>query len=50
MTGLLSERDFSRRSFLKGGALVVGFSMLGAAGVAGTAKASSASFPVIDPG
>jgi CO/xanthine dehydrogenase Mo-binding subunit len=50
MTGLLSERDFSRRSFLKGGALVVGFSMFGAAGVAGTAKAAGAAFPVIDPG
>ena len=32
MTGLLHEKEFSRRSFLKGGgALVVGFSLAGAA-------------------
>ena len=37
MTGLLSEREFSRKSFVKaGGALIVGFSVLGA-GVAGKA-------------
>jgi len=40
MTGLLHERDFSRRAFLKGGgALVVGFSL---AGAAGTGRASAA--------
>ena len=39
MTGLLSEREFSRTSFVKaGGALIVGFSVLGA-GVAGKAAA-----------
>jgi hypothetical protein len=32
MTGLLHEKEFSRRSFVKaGGALIVGFSMAGAA-------------------
>ena len=31
MTGFLHEKEFSRKSFLKGGgALVVGFSMVGA--------------------
>jgi hypothetical protein len=30
MTGLLHEREFSRRTFLKGGgALIIGFSMAG---------------------
>jgi nicotinate dehydrogenase subunit B len=39
VTGLLSEREFSRTSFVKaGGALIVGFSVLGAA-VAGKAAA-----------
>jgi nicotinate dehydrogenase subunit B len=39
VTGLLSEREFSRKSFVKaGGALIVGFSVLGA-GVAGKAAA-----------
>ena len=39
MTGLLSEREFSRTSFVKaGGALIIGFSVLGA-GVAGKAAA-----------
>ena len=33
MTGFLHEKEFSRKSFLKGGgSLVVGFSALGAAG------------------
>src|SRR5581483_11201634 len=41
MTGLLHEREFSRKSFVKGGgALVVGFSLLGAATGASTAKAA----------
>ncbi len=40
MTGLMHEREFSRKSFVKGGgALVVGFSVLGA-GVAGKASAA----------
>ena len=40
MTGFLHEKEFSRQSFLKGGgALVVGFSLLGS-GLA--AKASAA--------
>ena len=40
MTGLLHEKEFSRTSFLKGGgALIVGFSFLGA-GLAGKASAS----------
>jgi CO/xanthine dehydrogenase Mo-binding subunit len=39
MTGLLSEKEFSRKTFLKGGgALIVGFSVLGA-GFGATAKA-----------
>jgi nicotinate dehydrogenase subunit B len=49
MTGLQHEKEYSRRSFLKGGALVVGFSMFGAAAVSGTARAA-AGFPVVDPG
>jgi CO/xanthine dehydrogenase Mo-binding subunit len=41
MTGLISERELSRRSFLKaGGALVVGFSVLGALDAAGAAAAA----------
>ena len=33
MTGLMHEKEFSRKSFLKGGgSLVVGFSALGTAG------------------
>ena len=41
MTGLLHEKEFSRRSFLKGtGALVVGFSIAGA-GLAGKASATA---------
>jgi nicotinate dehydrogenase subunit B len=40
MTGLLHEKEFSRKSFLKrGGALIIGFSVAGA-GLAGTAKAA----------
>jgi CO/xanthine dehydrogenase Mo-binding subunit len=40
MTGLLQEKEFSRKSFLKGGgALIVGFSLAGA-GLAGNASAS----------
>ena len=31
MTGLMHEKDFSRKTFLKGGALVVGFSLAGSA-------------------
>src|SRR6185437_14728643 len=42
MTGFLHEKEFSRRSFLKGGgALIVGFSIAGA-GLAGKASAASA--------
>ena len=42
MTGLLSEREFSRTSFVKaGGALIVGFSVLGAS-VAGKASSAAA--------
>ena len=41
MTGLMHEKEFSRKTFLKGGgALVVGFSVLGA-GVAGKAAADA---------
>ena len=44
MTGLLHEKEFSRKSFLKGGgALIVGFSALGA-GLAGKAQAASSPF------
>ena len=40
MTGLSHEKQFSRRTFLKGGgALIVGFSLAGAA-VAGGAQAA----------
>src|SRR5262249_31148396 len=39
MTGLLHEKEFSRKSFIKrGGALIVGFSLAGA-GLAGKASA-----------
>jgi nicotinate dehydrogenase subunit B len=42
MTGFLHEQEFSRKSFLKGGgALVVGFSLLGS-GLAGKAAAATA--------
>ena len=41
MTGLLHEKEFSRKSFLKGGgALIVGFSLAGA-GLAGKAQAAA---------
>ncbi len=47
MTGLLHEKEFSRKSFLKGGgALVVGLSMLGG-GLSG--KASAANTPNVAP-
>ena len=39
MTGLLHEKDFSRKTFLKGGALVVGVATVGF-GVAGNASAA----------
>src|SRR5204863_6916063 len=48
MTGLLHEQEFSRKSFLKGGgALIVGFSMLGAAAVG---KAGAADSPFASNG
>ena len=44
MTGFLHEKEFSRKSFLKGGgALVVGFSLAGA-GLAGKANAADSPF------
>ncbi len=44
MTGLLHEKDFSRKTFLKGGgALIVGFSMAGSA-LAGRAQAAQSPF------
>jgi len=47
MTGFMHEKEFSRRSFLKGGgALVVGFSMF--AGTAGKAQAANADTPFAD--
>ena len=47
MTGLLHEREFSRKTFLKGGgAMIVGVSMLGG-GLSG--KASPASTPNVAP-
>src|SRR6266550_1264062 len=50
MTGLLQEKEFSRKSFLKGGgALIVGFSAIGA-GLAGKTQAAGPSFPALDPG
>ena len=40
MTGLLHEKEFSRKAFVKGGgALIVGLSLAGA-GLAGNAKAA----------
>jgi nicotinate dehydrogenase subunit B len=45
MTGLLSEKEFSRKTFLKGGgALIVGFSLAGA-GLAGRANADLVGLP-----
>lgn len=50
MTGLLHEKEFSRKTFLRGGgALIVGFGALGA-GVAGTAHSADETFPIVDPG
>ncbi len=47
MTGLMHEREFSRKTFLKGGgAMIVGFSMFGA-GTAG--KATAANTPNVPP-
>jgi CO/xanthine dehydrogenase Mo-binding subunit len=44
MTGLLHEKEFSRRSFVKGGgALIVGFSILGGA-LAGRAEAAESPY------
>jgi hypothetical protein len=41
MTGFLHEKEFSRKTFLKGGgALIVGFSLAGAAVGAKTASAA----------
>ena len=49
MTGLLSEREFSRKSFLRGGgALVVGIAVVGS-GMAGKATADGSPFPNVDP-
>ena len=49
MEGLMHEKEFSRRNFLKGGgALVVGFSLAGA-GLAGPIEAAGESFPLVDP-
>jgi nicotinate dehydrogenase subunit B len=46
MTGLIPEKQFSRKSFVKGGgALVVGFSVAGVAG-----KAGAAVDPLVNPG
>jgi len=50
MTGLLHERELSRKTFLKGGgALVVGLAVGGGA-LAGKATADGGGFPLIDPG
>ncbi len=46
MTGLLNEKEFSRKSFVKGGAVVFGISAIG--GFAG--KASAALDPLSNPG
>src|SRR5437870_7743582 len=44
MTGLMHEREFSRKTFLKGGgALIVAFS-IGGAGLAGKAQAANSPF------
>jgi len=47
MTGLIHERDFSRKSFLKGGAVVFGSAAIGAS-LAG--KAAAAIDPLANPG
>jgi len=45
MTGLMHEKDFSRKTFLRGGgALIVGFSTVGALG-AGKAAAATGNTP-----
>jgi hypothetical protein len=45
MTGFMHEKEFSRKSFVKGGgALVIGFSILGA-GTAGKAAAATGNTP-----
>ena len=44
MTGFMHEKEFSRKTFLKGGgALVVGFSLAGA-GLGGKAQAAASPF------
>jgi len=49
MTGFMNEREFSRKTFLKGGgALVIGVSMAGAT-LSGRAAADGASYPLVDP-
>jgi nicotinate dehydrogenase subunit B len=45
MTGLIPDRELSRRTFLRGGALVVGFAMGGAAFTASTRGASIVAGP-----
>src|SRR5258705_12244388 len=51
MPGFLDEKEFSRRTFVKaGGALIVGFSTLGAAlGAKATKAASSSSYDSLGP-
>lgn len=50
MTAFTHQKEFSRRSFVKGGgALVVGFSVAGA-GLAARSQAAAESFPLVDPG
>jgi CO/xanthine dehydrogenase Mo-binding subunit len=50
MTAPVCEKEFSRNSFVKGGgALIVGFSMVGAVVGSGVARAAGA-YPIIDPG
>src|SRR5881397_3209266 len=45
MTGFMHEREFSRKTFLKGGgSLVIGFSVLGAAVGAKAARATDSPF------
>ncbi len=49
MTGLLHEKDFSRKTFLKGGgALIIGFSLAGSA-LAGKASAAAPSIAGYNP-
>src|SRR5207237_1442735 len=48
MTGLLHEKEFSRKNFLKGGgALIVGFSVAGA-GLSGAASAAGTAAPPLN--